>query len=280
MNRILQQALQLASNRGLLPSALSAQETADLAATMDSRLFWSARTTQASYLAELKKIVERYTSGEGFENDLASLRLELRRLLKAYGYAPERGFPGDAARGVPSATPGTLTDLGSERRLNLILDTQAKLSRGLGQKMRGQARISTFPAWELIRVETRATPREWEERWKIAADNVDSAGVYEVEGRFIAHKESPMWAALGSRALFDDALDVDHAPFAFGSGMGLRETSVSDLNGAVMTPLSEAPSLAISKPSAEVPDYIDPDDFIGGQKTVDNLLAKWRSRPR
>lgn len=270
-------ALKIARDLGLLPSSLSAQETADLAAQMESRAFWSARTTHAAYLAELKKLVERYVSGEGYENDLASLRLEARRLLTAYGYGAEKGFPGDAARGVPSATPGTLRDLSSERRLNLIFDTQAKLARGLGQKERGLSRLDSFPAYELIRVETRTTPREWEERWKIAADNVDNAGVYDIAGALIAHKKSPIWPALGSRALFSDALDVDHAPFAINSGMGLREKSISDLSGADMTPLGAEPARKQTS-TDEVPDYINPDDFIGGQPTVDRLLQQWRAR--
>jgi hypothetical protein len=37
----------------------------------------------------------------------------------------------------------------------------------------------------------------------------------------IAPKLSPVWPALGSKSLFPDALGIDHAPFAWGSGMGL-----------------------------------------------------------
>lgn len=244
---------------------------------MEQRAFWSARTTHVQYLSELKKLVERAVKGEGYENDLPQLRLEARRLLRAFGYTAERGFPGDAGRGVPVGTPGTLTDLSSERRLNLIFDIQSKLARGLGQQQRGLARMDTFPAWELIRMETRAMPREWLERWDTAGDNVDFSGVYSLEGRMVAHKKSPIWAALGSSALFEDALDVDHAPFAFGSGMGLRETSLSDLSGVdMLAPLTQAETAAPD--TEEVPEYIDPSDFIGGESTVKALLKKWKAR--
>lgn len=274
---VIQQALELAKARGIFPTSLSAVEASELVASLERQAFWSARTTQAGYLRALKALVERYIVGEGTDNDLAQLRVEARKLLSMYGYTPEKGFPGDAKRGIPVATPGTLTDLSSERRLNLIFDTQAKLARGLGLKLRGLDRLDMAPAWELVRLEARDTPREWQKRWDEAADNIDLAGVYAALGRMIAHKGSPIWAALGSRALFADALNVDHPPFAFQSGMGWREVFASDLEDFEMTPLSQSPGLPGSE-SSEVPDFVDPDDFIGGQGTIDSLLKLWKSR--
>jgi len=274
-------ALRLAQNRGLLPSALSSVETADLAATLERAAFWSARTTHAAYLADLKKLSDRFTSGEGYENDLGALRLAARRLLEKYGYTPEKGFPGDPALGIPSATPGSLTDLGSERRLNLIFETQAALARGLGQKIRGLARIDVAPAWELVRTTDKAAPRDWDERWLIAASEVNWVGVYRTkDGRKIARKDSPIWPALGSRALFPDALNVDHSPFAFSSGMGLVERALSDLTDYDdPLPGRVGPrGITITKPQDTAPDYIDAGDFIGGQETVNRWLALYRSR--
>lgn len=269
------QALQLATARALLPSALGSAELADLAASLEERAFWSARTTHAAYLAALKKLTERALQ-DGYQNDLPRLRIEARLLLRAYGYTPEQGFPGDAAKGVPAGTPGTLTDLSSGRRLNLIFDTQTALARGLGQKLRGLDRMDVAPAWELIRVTDKTTPRDWDLRWAQAADNVDQVGIYDTsDGRKIAHKTSPIWPALGSKALFDDALDVDHAPFAFSSGMGLREVGASELTDL---PDVVAESPTFPAPKNAVPDYVNPDDFIGGQATLDRLLADWKAR--
>jgi len=284
----IQQALDLATRRGLLPSSLGSAELSDLASSLEERAFWSARTTHAAYLADLKKLTERHIKGEGYENDLAQLRLEARRLLAKYGYTPEKGFPGDPARAVPAATPGSLRDLRSERRLNLIFDTQAALARGLGQKLRGLDRIDIAPAWELIRVTDKTTPRDWAERWKIASDNINAVGVYvrpstinsQPSTRLIARKDSPIWAALGSRELFDDALNVDHAPFAFNSGMGLIERTHSDLaDYAAPAPGSVGPrGITLPAPTNTVPDHIEPNDFIGGQATIDRLLTLWKNR--
>jgi len=48
-------------------------------------------------------------------------------------------------------------------------------------------------------------------------------GAVRATGRMIALKADPVWGELGSYGNFDDALGVDHPPFAFNSGMGWRE---------------------------------------------------------
>ena len=58
-------------------------------------------------------------------------------------------------------------------------------------------------------------------RWVIAGGHL-------VAGRMIALKGDPIWGELGSADNFDDALNVDHPPFAYNSGMGWREISKSE----------------------------------------------------
>ena len=152
------------------------------------------------------------------------IRVRLKATLVRVGYNPVDGFPGDAELGIPPAAPGSLKDLGSDRRLNLILDTQARLIAGKGQQQRGldATALDQFPAYELVRGGRVKTPREWLKRWKTAADNIDWQGVSKAafaQGRMIALKTSLVWGAIGSSALFNDALDVDHPPFAFNSQM-------------------------------------------------------------
>lgn len=143
------QALDLASERGLLPSALgSAEQRAQVAEHIRRNAVFSAKTTNAVYLQALKERIERLLQG-GYNNDWAQLRLELKQLLQQLGYDPMTGFPGDEALGIEPAAPGSLQDLSSDLRLNLILDTQEKLMRGSAQKARGEdpRRVKQFPAW-------------------------------------------------------------------------------------------------------------------------------------
>lgn len=234
------QAMRLAAERGLLPTEMGSAELQEMTLRLRERVFFSARTANLWYLDKLKSLVERYVKGEGRDNDLAQLRVEARRLLAQAGYTPEGGFPGDEALGIPPATAGSLRDLSSERRLNLIFQTQAQMMRGLGLKLRGHDRSDRWPAWELVRVAKFSSEhqREWLKRWKIAADNVDGAGVWRSGDssplRMIALKSSPVWQALGSSALFPDALNTDHPPFAFSSGMGWREVPIEESRELVL----------------------------------------------
>jgi hypothetical protein len=143
---------------------------------------------------------------------------------------------------------GTLQDLTSLRRLNLILRTQLALVRGRGQQMRGMQaeRLKQFPAWELVRVQAKNAPRNWggqhdgtppvrggtvdpRPRWIIAG------GQPTADGRLIALKGDPIWGELGGSENFDDALDVDYPPFAFESGMRWKEVSRGECNALRIT---------------------------------------------
>lgn len=221
----LAQALLRAMARGVLPSSLSsAVQRKMMEAAVRAAAVFSARTTNALYLQVLKDSVERALKA-GYNNDRGMLRMELKETLRRLGYTPDRGFPGDARLGIPPAEPGSLRDISSDKRINFILDQQERLMRGAAQKARGEDRKGTFPAWELVRIFPRVVPRGtdasgtmgWPDRW------LQAGGALIGDRRMVALKGDPIWAALGDSARFDDAMDVDHPPFAFNSGYGWRE---------------------------------------------------------
>lgn len=227
------QAYRRAAKRGLLPSSLSSREQrAAFSKELRARSVFSARTGNAIYLDGIRRAVEGELKG-GAGNDRGSMRLMLKRLLERLEYTAEEGFKGDALKGVPSAIAGSLRDLSSDRRINLILDTQVGLMRGAGQRERGMGRMAAFPAWELVRVIPRKKERGgpdsgslgWAERWTKAGGKPLT-----LEGRTVmmARKDDPVWAGLGDAGVFDDALDTDHPPFAFQSGMGWREVPLRE----------------------------------------------------
>jgi hypothetical protein len=116
---------------------------------------------------------------------------------------------------------GSLTDLSSRRRLDLIIRTQVDLMRGAGTQMNGMSpsKLANFPCWELVRVYPVRVPRDWPERWATVGGTM-------YEGRMIAPKGDAIWGELGSN--FDDSLDVDYPPFAFNSGMGWRDVTAAE----------------------------------------------------
>ena len=85
--------------------------------------------------------------------------------------------------------------------------------------------LDEFPARELVREFGIGTSRgstnrpgdlSWEERF-------EKAGGTLVNGRMVALVSDPVWKRLGDPALFDDGLGNEWSPFAYGSGMGLRD---------------------------------------------------------
>jgi hypothetical protein len=214
----LSDAFRAAMARGILPTGLGTAEMDDIEAALKERAVFSARTTNAVYLEGLRERIGRLLE-EGYQGDAPQLRLELKQLLAELGYDPETGFPGDEALDIPPARAGSLQDLSSDRRINLILDTQLELMAGKGQEQRGltEAARELFPAWELVRVKAARVPRDWFARFKQAGGRVleDADG----RKRLVAHKLDEVWSVLGDRAIFRDALGVTHPPFAFGSGM-------------------------------------------------------------
>lgn len=217
-------AYKLARKRGIYPTWMGTAEIRELEKDVKERSVFSARTTNAIYLDALKERIERYLAN-GYDGDQGKLRLELKAILTWLQHDPVTGFPGDEELGIPPARAGSLQDLGSDRRINLILHTQLQLMAGKGQEQQGlsAAALDLFPAYELVRLESRRVPREWLKDWETAAGNVEWEGVSKTaysQARMVALKTSPIWAAIGSSALFDDALDVSHPPFRFNSGMG------------------------------------------------------------
>lgn len=211
-------AFALARDRGILPTWMGTAELRDLEAGIKERAVFSARTTNAVYLEELRKRIMRMVE-QGYNSDLAQLRLELKDILAELLYDPETGFPGDEELGIPPAAPGSLQDLSSDRRINLILDTQIALISGKGQQQRGlePEALDLFPAYELVRIKQARVPRDWQERWEQAGGTL----IRDTDGRvrLVALKTSEIWSLLGDPAIFRDALGVSYPPFAFGSGM-------------------------------------------------------------
>lgn len=220
-------AFELARERELFPSTLGSREQREeLAVELRSKAVFSARVSSETFLFAIRKVVNSIVGDERDPGDarvsgmsVAEGRVVLRNVLDALGYTPEGGFPGDEGQ-VPPAVEGTLQDLRSRRRLDLILRTQIQLVQGRAQRDQGRGRVSLlfFPAWELVRFDQAEVPRDWATRFEEAGGTllIDEDG----RRRLAAHKNDPVWDALGDSALFDDALDVDHPPFAFNSGMG------------------------------------------------------------
>ena len=215
-----------------------------LSRELRERSIFSARTTNAEYLQDVSDVVDDLLRGK---INIATARLQLMRKLKQLGYDPAVGFPQDMAA-IPPAERGSLQDLSSEMRIDLMLKTNVAMARNYGRVVAGNTSeaLYAFPAWELVRLGVRHTPRGtpdshsvgWQRRWSAAGSSVGWVGCVggnqepgtkneEPPLRMIALKDSPIWQALGDGDGGDwtDTLGNPYPPFAFNSGMDWRAVS-------------------------------------------------------
>jgi len=276
-----EEAVSSLRSRGIMPTALSSAQIRDLGAALRATSIFSARTTHARYVQDIRDAVDGILSGKLSKAEAKEI---LIRKLAEYGYDPERGFPGDRGLGIPPAERGSLRDLGSSRRLDLILDTQLTLHRSIGQKIQGMTPEALFdyPCWELVRMRPRRIPRGsalsgspgWPERW-------ESCGGEFYRGRMIARKDSPVWVALGDSSRWDDALDVDVPPFAFNSGFSWLEISREEAVALGATSEDDAVAGTPADPRESVSASvagIDPDIIRAALRGIRAEIAEDRAR--
>ena len=232
----LSDAYRLARGRRVLPSALGgAEQRAAFTAAVRERAVFSARTTSLPYLEIMRSALDDLLRGEVDTVDKdgapwakslgqAETRLRLKQALAALHYDPERGHFGTAADAdIPPAERGSLQDLSSDRRLDLIIDVQRLRWQRAGQLERGMAPavLAAFPAWELTGTSAMEPRQDWPARWLAAGGVFYGPG----QDRMIAAKGSPVWQRLGTLEDYPDGLDGGLPPFAFGSKRSWRGVS-------------------------------------------------------
>lgn len=196
--------------QGLMPTNMSSEEIMQLAADLRERAFFSARTANEHYLETVKRSIEEIVSPhtvirdgrpvtEGL--DMATARLRLKETLEAIDYQPAIG------------KRGTIQDLSSDGRLNLVIRTNTEMAQGYAnwRQTQDQDVLDAFPAQELFRAEEREVPRNWPSRW------YDAGGQF-YDGRMIAPKNDPIWVRIS-------AFSLPYPPFDFNSGMDVQDVS-------------------------------------------------------
>jgi len=251
--------------KDLLPTTLGSAEIRErLAADILRRSVFSARMASAPYLAKVRDVCAALSAGT---INQADARSQLLPILSQMGYDLQ-------------GNPTDVKDPASERRLNLILDTQRQMAASVSLLVRqDEGTVAQFPGWELCRMGSRAMPRkDWLARWQYAGRSVGWQGAVDhpIYGDanafgFLALKSSPIWQAIGDGAGgFNDTLRNPYPPFAYGSGMAWqdadRETCeryglVGDASGAERSPrptdaVSQSPP-SLSPGEADILDAVD-----------------------
>lgn len=210
----------------LMPTSASSAQLAAMEPQILRRSMFMARVNHTGMVGEVHKQIGA-AMGDGVAAiNPATARANLKLHLQSIGYDPE-----DPPEGFEPAKPGSLKDLSSDRRLDLVIDTNLKMIHGAGQfaKANDPDIIDAFPCWELYRLESRKEERGWRERWVAAGGKL-----YGPSARMIARKDDSIWSNLGP-------FKNPYPPFDYNSGMWTEDVD-----------RAEAESLGVIKPSTVV----------------------------
>lgn len=237
--------------RRLMPTGMSSAELQRLSGAILRSSFFSARTMYEDLLTRYQRGIDELlaprqvtridpelgvevTVTEGISE--AELRTQIKQILDRIGYVPEE------------EKAGTIEDLSSDGRINLVIRTNMQMAQGYGAWRQGmeEGAIDAYPAFELVRVQGAKEPRNWAVRWDAAGRAVqdwDALRARANHNRMAARKDSPIWQALGDGAggFESDALHNPYPPFAFNSGMDVDDV-----------PFSEAMALGLIRPGEQV----------------------------
>lgn len=206
------EAIQALARQNLMPTELGSDELSQLARDVRRDSFFSAKVINAGFLQRahdlITAIIEpRYAGGKpGTYIDRSRARELLKNYLQSIGYAPEPG------------KEGSLQDLQSDARLNLILDTNIQMAQGFGQFLQANSAADAFPAQELYRLESRIKPRDWPRKWH------NAGGKFYGGGRMIALLDDPIWIKTIDEGGFN-RFGNPYPPYDFNSGMWTRPVS-------------------------------------------------------
>jgi hypothetical protein len=201
------QAIRFLDEKEIRPTDQTSAEIARDRVYFDHRGMFSAQTLSAQLLQEYQNQLVKMGKGE---TDMASARLAIKRMIAEL----EIEAPSEKEA-------GTITDLGSNSRIGLVLETNLAMARGFGQYRESMDPevLAAWPAFELIRVGYRKVPREWIVIWdqaRLSLGNRTTATNAEATGRMVAKKGDPIWLAISD-------FGQPWPPFKYRSGMGLED---------------------------------------------------------
>ena len=221
--------------RKVLPTTLGTEDLRRLGGDVKRWGIFSAKIANADALQEINDVVTEVVRGitpkdeETFtvtQKDGTTYEKRKKPLQLSIPDAKLRLRDKFRELGVTVENPakiGTIEDPESDARLQLIVTTQEELAQGYGRFIANQDPdlLDLWPCQELVRISPSLVQRDWKERWA-------RCGGHFYDGRMIALKNADIWDKLGDSNTFPDALGNPYPPFAFNSGMDVRNVSRED----------------------------------------------------
>ncbi len=257
-------------------SVLRSADWAQVPIDLRNRAQFSAGVESARVLNRiqtgLEDILSQTRNEFGVLTDRSGLIAQIGRLATEEGLTP-----------TDPSLIGGLQDITSERRAELIYQTQTESAYGYANWKDGQDpdALDAYPAQELVRVRDSKVPRDWVARWaKAASASGDSAALnaFLQSGRMVALKSSKIWQVLSR-------FGNPWPPFDFNSGMGVEDVArgeAEDLQllsaGATVQPsegeFNQTLEASVTDLSPEMRQNLQ--SLFGNQVDIDAETVKWK----
>ncbi len=252
--------------KAVVASGLDSSQWNGVQAAFKNRAFFSSRCVYLRSLSVLQRKSAAIADGTLSRSEL---RRDVREILGREGYS------------APEGKAGTLQDMTSKRRLDLIIDTNVRQARGFVRTLQATmpGALAAFPCQELYRQRQRQVPRNWPQRWAAAGGRVYGGG------RMIAPTSDPIWTRIS-------AFGNPFPPFDFNSGMNVKPVSRREALRLGAITESEAKSQVESAREHQgetvkayrtnIATEIEPDqadsfrEAFGDQIVIEGNQAKWR----
>ena len=229
------EALKVLRDKDLMPTDMTSEELEEVDAAIKERSFFSARVFRAEQLQKLQNLVEKQMQGDLGDTDA---RMQMKLFNQSIGYE------------APEGKTGTISDLSSSPRLNLVLRTNSQLVKGRARwdAETSEAALAFYPCQELSRKFSRLHPRKssdgvedgyWQEQWE------ELGGTLVDDDRMVALKTDEICSNISY-------FGVPYGPPSFNSGY--RWTPISR---------DEAIELGV------IDEDLDPDEEFGDMEDED-----------
>jgi len=199
------------------PSEMTTAEWDLVRAESKARAFFMAAVTEAEILQINRDAAAKMLNGE---LSLQEARREIREQLERHGYVAK---PGEE---------GTIKDLTTKARQDVMLKTNVALARGHAIYHKQLIARRAFPAKRMVRVRGVVDPRPWRQRWMDAERDMPEGRAGMNAGEMAALIDHPVWIRLSRFRL-------PYPPYDFNSGMG--DEAVSRDEARALGLLSGAP---------------------------------------
>lgn len=243
---------------------MSAREWAQVPPEIRDESFWSAKLEHARHVADLKRASLQALRGARIQVNRLNAGITDapgsadRTLLMSKDLIMREMRKAALDRGLAPTGPRDMEDFASATRIGLIVDMAEKMTYNRAKWEGGNdpTVLDSWPAQELVRVEPRKEPRDWDARWQEAGEAVAWEGAVK-DGPMIAMKSSPIWTELSEFGL-------PYPPFDYGSGMGVRDVE-----------RATAIEYGLMKDDDEVAAADAPDEVRGSLNGLDDTERQW-----